>query len=89
MNTNTWLIRREFWENRAIWMVPACFGGLLILAALFSQVSIPVLNSHVESRDFGGIFLFAIGTAFYLVMSLYAGWYLLDCLYTDSKDRSY
>ena len=88
MNTNTWLIRREFWENRAIWMVPACFGGLLILAALFSQVSIPVLNSHVETRDFGGIFLFAIGTAFYLVMSLYAGWYLLDCLYTDRKDRS-
>ena len=28
MNTNTWLIRREFWENRAIWMIPAVFGGL-------------------------------------------------------------
>jgi ABC-2 type transport system permease protein len=88
MNTNTWLIRREFWENRAIWMIPAGFGGLLILAALFGQVSIPVLNSHVETHDFGGIFLFAIGAVFYLVMSLYASWYLLECLYTDRKDRS-
>ncbi len=21
MNTNLWLIRREFWENRAIWLI--------------------------------------------------------------------
>ena len=24
-----WLVRREFWENRAIWLIPAVFGGLL------------------------------------------------------------
>ena len=30
MNTNMWLIRREFWENRAIWIIPAVFGVLLI-----------------------------------------------------------
>ena len=26
MNTYLWLIRREFWENRAIWMIPAAIG---------------------------------------------------------------
>jgi len=31
------LIRREFWENRAIWVIPAVFGALLILAALFGK----------------------------------------------------
>ncbi|HEY2676096.1 MAG TPA: hypothetical protein VGI65_03945 [Steroidobacteraceae bacterium] len=88
MNTNLWLIRREFWENRAIWMIPAIFGALLILAALFGQVSIPTLSSHTETRDAGGIFLIVVGLMFYSVMAVYAGWYLLDCLYADRKDRS-
>lgn len=35
MNTYLWLVRREFWENRAIWLIPAALGALLILAALF------------------------------------------------------
>jgi ABC-2 type transport system permease protein len=88
MNTNLWLIRREFWENRAIWMIPAVFGGLLILAALFGHVSIPTLSSRTETRDAGGIFLIVIGLMFYSVMAVYSGWYLLDCLYADRKDRS-
>jgi ABC-2 type transport system permease protein len=88
MNTNLWLIRREFWENRAIWMIPAIFGALLILAALFGHVSIPTLSSHTETRDAGGIFLIVVGLMFYSVMAVYAGWYLLDCLYADRKDRS-
>jgi ABC-2 type transport system permease protein len=88
MNTTTWLIRREFWENRAIWMIPAVFGALCIIATLFGQISIPSVGSPLESREFGGIFLVVVGLMFYLVMSLYAGWYLLDCLYADRKDRS-
>ena len=88
MNTNVWLIRREFWENRAIWMIPAIFGALLILAALFGHGDIPTLDSNAKVRDAGGIFLIIVGLMFYSVMALYAGWYLLDCLYADRKDRS-
>ncbi len=88
MNTTTWLIRREFWENRAIWMIPAVFGALLIVATLFGQISLPTVSSPKESHEFGGIFLVVVGLMFYLVMTLYAGWYLLDCLYADRKDRS-
>jgi ABC-2 type transport system permease protein len=29
-----------------------------------------------------------VGAMFYVLMSVYATWYLLDCLYTDRKDRS-
>ena len=32
MNTFKWLVRREFWENRAIWIVPAAVGALQTLA---------------------------------------------------------
>jgi ABC-2 type transport system permease protein len=88
MNNSTWLIRREFWENRAIWMIPAVFGGLLLLAALFTQVTIPRLTSTKESEEAAAGFLVLVGAMFYLVMALYSAWYLLDCLYTDRKDRS-
>ena len=88
MNNSKWLIRREFWENRAIWMIPAVFGGLLLLAALFGQVSIPRLTSPQESEQAAAAFLVIVGAMFYLVMGVYSTWYLLDCLYTDRKDRS-
>jgi ABC-2 type transport system permease protein len=88
MNTSTWLIRREFWENRAIWVIPAVFGALLILAALFGQVSIPKLTSPAEMHEAAGAFQVIVGVMFYAVMSVYATWYLLDCLYADRRDRS-
>jgi ABC-2 type transport system permease protein len=87
-NNSAWLVRREFWENRAIWMIPAVFGGLLLLAALFGRVSIPQLTSPQESRAAAGAFLGVIGGTFFIVMSVYSTWYLLDCLYTDRRDRS-
>jgi ABC-2 type transport system permease protein len=88
MNTSKWLIRREFWENRAIWMIPAVFGALLIFAALFGQVSIPKLASQAEMHQAAQAFQVIEGAMFYVVMSVYATWYLLDCLYADRKDRS-
>jgi ABC-2 type transport system permease protein len=88
MNTGTWLIRREFWENRAIWMIPAVFGALLILAALFGQVSLPHLTSQGEMREAAAAFQVIVGAMFFVVMSVYSTWYLLDCLYADRKDRS-
>jgi ABC-2 type transport system permease protein len=87
-NNGTWLIRREFWENRAIWLIPAVFGGLLLIAALFGQVSIPRLTSPQESRAAAAAFLGVVGITFFAVMSVYSTWYLLDCLYTDRRDRS-
>jgi ABC-2 type transport system permease protein len=88
MNTCLWLIRREFWENRAIWVVPAAIGAFLTLAALFGTIDVVTLNSPAGSRVLGGAALFAFGVALFLVMSIYSTWYLLDCLYADRKDRS-
>jgi ABC-2 type transport system permease protein len=88
MNTTNWLVRREFWENRAIWMIPAVFGGLLLLAALFGQVSIPKITSPSETHQAAAVFVVVVGAMFYVVMAVYATWYLLDCLYADRKDRS-
>jgi hypothetical protein len=87
MNDYAWLVRREFWENRAIWIVPAAIGVALTLAALFGNVQIPAL-SLPDSRGLSGVVLFGFGVTFFVVMNIYATWYLLDCLYADRKDRS-
>ncbi len=90
MKTYLWLLRREFWENKSILIVPAVIGGFLIAAALFGRVQIEGLAfpSPDQNRALGGTVLFAFGAVFIIAMLLYCFWYLLDCLYADRKDRS-
>jgi len=95
MNNTSWLIRREFWENRAIWLVPAVIAGLLVLAASFGHVH---FGEDMFRSDGPGegvpvqIAMYALSGSvtvmFLIIMSVYSGWYLLDCLYADRKDRS-
>lgn len=88
MNTYIWLVRREFWENRAIWTIPAVIGGFLVLAALFGKVEGLGVASQMPGRAVNQLFLVAVGATFFTVMSIYSTWYLLDCLHADRKDRS-
>ena len=88
MNNYIWLVRREFWENRAIWVIPLVIGGFMVLCALFGRVDLMAVSSHALGRTVGQAFLGTVGATFFAVMSIYAAWYLLDCLYADRKDRS-
>ncbi|MDB6084552.1 MAG: hypothetical protein JWN43_2433 [Gammaproteobacteria bacterium] len=88
MKTVSWLVRREFWENRVIWIIPAVIGAALTLASLFGRVDIADLTVPRQNTTVGGMVLFAFGVAFFVVMNIYSTWYLLDCLYADRKDRS-
>lgn len=88
MNTLVWLIRREFWENRAIWVIPAAIGGFMLLVALFGKVDLLSMATQVPGHVLGQAFLAGVAATFFVVMSIYSTWYLLDCLYADRKDRS-
>ena len=89
MNEFIWLVRREIWENKAIWVMPACIGALMVVAALFGKVEIAMLSASDQQSELAGVlFLLAIGGVFWVAMSIYSVWYLLDCLYADRKDRS-
>ena len=88
MNTTIWLIRREFWENRAIWVIPAAISAVTLLAALFGNIEHMAVPADFPIPAVGQLFLVAVGATFFTVMSIYATWYLLDCLYADRKDRS-
>jgi ABC-2 type transport system permease protein len=92
MNIYAWLMRREFWENRAIWLVPAALGALLVLAALFGgyqvvgAVDLTTVRAVIQAGALDGMIM--ISMTFFGVMAIYSTWYLLDCLYGDRKDRS-
>lgn len=88
MNTMAWLIRREYWENRAIWTIPAAIGGFMVLAALFGRVDLLSSATQLPSRAVVQLFFVTVAATFFAVMSIYSTWYLLDCLYSDRKDRS-
>jgi ABC-2 type transport system permease protein len=87
MNNYVWLIRREFWERRAIWIVPAAISGALILVALFGRTQI-ITDVPLESPFVGRVYLGLTGALFISIMMLYSTLYLLDCLYDDRRDRS-
>ncbi len=88
MNAYMWLIRREFWENRAIWIVPAVIGVVLTLAALFGRIDFGAAIPAEQQRVIAPTVLLAYGFTFFAVMSIYSSWYLMECLYADRKDRS-
>jgi ABC-2 type transport system permease protein len=88
MNDYFWLVRREFWENKAIWIMPAVIGCALTVAALFGRMEISFPTPPVQNRSVAAMALFGYGAVFYAAMAIYSCWYLLDCLYADRKDRS-
>jgi ABC-2 type transport system permease protein len=88
MNTYLWLIRRELWERRSIWIVPAVLSGLAILVSLFGKTQFYVLDSPGDVRVLGVGHLGGVGALFFSVMLLCVALYYLDCLYDDRRDRS-
>ena len=87
MNNYLWLIRREFWERRAIWLVPAVISAMLILLALFGRTQF-ISDVPMESPYIAKVYLGFIGGLFLTIMMLYSTLYLLDCLYDERRDRS-
>jgi ABC-2 type transport system permease protein len=88
MKTYSWLIRREFWEFRATWIIPAAIGVVLIIATLFGRIDMSAFNSQLATMNLGTFYLVALAVLFYAVMLIYSSWYLMDSLYNDRRDRS-
>jgi ABC-2 type transport system permease protein len=88
MKTYSWLIRREIWEFRATWIIPAAIGAVLIVATLFGRIDMSAFDSQLATLNLGTFYLVALAVLFYAVMSIYSSWYLMDSLYNDRRDRS-
>ena len=56
MNRFSWLIRREFWEHRAIWVAPAIVLAILLLGAVTGNVFIGNVNlDHEDAAERSGL----------------------------------
>jgi ABC-2 type transport system permease protein len=97
------LMRREVWENRALWIAPLAISGVLLVSALFGSGPlgddgpIKISGTHpLENIDPGAEkrqMIFTGFLAMLTVVQLFAlcivvFFYLLDSLLAERKDRS-
>ena len=91
--------KREIWEHKSLWIVPAVIGCLGILFAFYGSGALLVaahqgminINSNITGVDrMEGVRAFIFGSAaFFNTVMLFMVWfYLMDTLYADRKDRS-
>jgi ABC-2 type transport system permease protein len=90
------LVRREFWEHRALWIAPLATAVLLVVFALFAHGHVQIDGSDVGDQPFNARQALALSTiaqgvifeALNLVMAAVLSFYLVDCLYAERRDHS-
>lgn len=94
---NTWitLVRREFWEHRALWMVPLLIAALMIGGSIVGSIQIsserlstPSLLTPDQARGLFAVITTGISLPFAIAGLILIFFYLLDTLYSERKDRS-
>ena len=99
--TMTWLVRRELWENRALYLVPMVLAGLVLFAALYGlffglsgTARVEIVGAHINeftSRQLSALFgltMAALAIPFDLALIAVLFFYLLDALYSERRNRS-
>jgi ABC-2 type transport system permease protein len=84
------LIRREFWEHRALWIAPLVVAACVLLGALLGGVnSGEMVPATVADRHaLFGLAIWSFGLPLFITLSIVLWFYATDCLYADRKDRS-
>ena len=89
-----WSVRREIWENRALYIAPAIVAAFVIVGFCFSMIGLPARRRAVLQLD-PQKQLEAIGMPYDVAaaMLILTSWivgaiYLLDALYGERRDRS-
>lgn len=84
------LVRREFWEHRALWRAPAVMALLLVGVALFGRFEIGtrIALTAEQGQAIMGLTVWAVSLAIFAIAAVVLSFYLLDCLYAERRDRS-
>jgi len=99
MSRFIWLIRREIWEHKAIWVAPVIVLACLLVAVVTGNVHLGPIGAMDTTTPFGALppgkqtmLLLVVygGLALVvdMVMGIVAFFYALDSLYADRRDRS-
>jgi ABC-2 type transport system permease protein len=87
------LVRREFWEHRALWIAPLVVAALMVVSAFVASVKYSLTHADMHHDGSEGMTMFsvmqsAVSMPLALVTLIVLSFYLLDCLYAERKDRS-
>jgi len=99
MSRFIWLIRREIWEHKAIWVAPLIVIACLVLLVVTGNVHLGPIGTMDGGAALGKftpdvqqklLLIAYAGLALVvdMVMGIIAFFYALDSLYADRRDRS-
>ena len=99
MNRFLWLVRREVWEHKAIWVAPSIVIGCLLLLILTGNVHLGPFSGSGGADMFDkvprdtqlkllSIVYAGLALVVFMVMGIVAFFYSIDALYADRRDRS-
>ena len=94
----TTLLKRELWEHRSLWIAPLVVAGIILIISILGAIASgvhfnmgnPVRMGHLGRGDDNPVLvgLFSIAGPLFIVSCITIVVYLLDCLYSERKDRS-
>jgi ABC-2 type transport system permease protein len=89
------LIRREFWEHTALWLVPLIVAAALAVVTVFAKsVGVRVNDVSIQNVDADArIIVLNMSqmlwvAVLYVAAAIVGAFVALDCLYAERKDRS-
>ncbi len=104
MNKFLWLVRRELWEARSVWVAPAICAAIIVGGALIaafgtgtvsfqgmSPEDLAKLQNHMTPEHLDGIASLALGgiaLPFFIMVLFTQFFYTIDSLYGERRDRA-
>ncbi|MEM7083465.1 MAG: hypothetical protein AAF465_12090 [Pseudomonadota bacterium] len=100
IKTSQWLVRRELWEHRSFWIVPLVVMSIILIANLVAvikgsslQIAGPSFSIQHGFSDtlvpmIREVILAVMVAIFGVAAGIVSIFYLLDCLYSERRDRS-
>ena len=91
LDTIVALVRRELWEHRSLWIAALVVEGLLAIALLLGRINMDLPEQVLTLQQKVSIFTivqWALAQPLFIVTAIVLSFYLLDCLYSERKDRS-
>lgn len=101
IQTQLALLRRELWEHRSIYVVPAVLALIVTLTSVTGQVAISSFDQQIDLAILGAsnlgeneratainLLMIAVSWIFVLTMLVLVYFYALDALYAERKDKS-
>ena len=101
MRVFAYLLMREIWEHKGLWIAPLLTAALVLVSALWGAIALVGSEDALAEIDqqMGGMLdgqgraliyatVLTVASVVFAVMLAVIFFYLLDCLYAERKDRS-